>query len=1074
MGYLAYYYGRKTIEERTFNHLVSTNLLKEKEFSRWVGDAKRSLRELARRPSIQQLVESLNLYGGSSSQYQLVRTEIYQEHLMPTLEEEKGFFELFIMRNKDGKVAVSTNDKEEGKFRRNEHYFLQGRSRTTVQSAYYSLSYERPMTTIGTPIKDRDGKTIGVLAGHMDLTEMSAIMAQGRELSDGEETYLVNKFNFFVTENRFEPDLPLKKALHTKGVNDCLKGKSGVGMYDDYRGIPVIGAYHWMAGRELCILTEVDQAEAFAPIVALGKSVFGIGASVGLLAIVLGIFFSRTITGPVRRLVKGTEEVGRGNLDYRQQVERGDEIGHLSRAFNQMTENLKSITASLHQEIIEHQQAEEQIQRQHQRQVALHDINVAVTSTLDLPTVLEVLLRQIDHLLPYPAAMLLLVNKETGELDRVACLNLDEQEWKRRELGIPPFAMEVIKNKHPLAITNMQTDPRTLDPEYFRKHGLVSSLEIPLIAKEEVLGVLAVLTREEHRFSTEEIDFLTTLGGEAAIAIHNSRLYEQVEKKTAEISALQTITATASESLDLDTVLQEVIKRITEIFHFDATRIFLFNPQMDELYLRASFETHPEFWAQVRTFQRGQGNVGRVAETGEPLIFEDIHEDHQYQELSHTKNTQKAGLSFLGIFPIKSKLRTLGAILCMGRDPRHLTSDEIQLITSMTDQIGISVENANLFEETRDRAKELSALYSVATAINQSLDTEFVLRTVMEKTLETFHFDAARIYLFDDDKKELCLLAQQGFPMNALPESYKPGQGILGKVFEKGEPILFEDIQSDPMFRRMIYKRIALKAGFRGSFGATQGGVQDFGLARELIANGQVPPPDAFVVEGMFSEHDLGLEGDPCVRLLCLRDGIGVAPTLSGESSGWLQVGLSSTIDMDTFERLSGRDLDYDVSAWRRWLRDKAAGVSAKRGYSVVHYFGHAIVSQNLCFIVDLSGSMGKPKSVKGTRLTIARRELIRAVEGLPEKTRFNIIVFASSVRLWKPKGAVNATPKAVQEAKRWIFGRFRARGQTSTYAALEAAFNADEELDTIFLLSDVNSTRITRDRPIWETFSLS
>ena len=154
---------------------------------------------------------------------------------------------------------------------------------------------------------------------------------------------------------------------------------------------------------------------------------------------------------------------------------------------------------------------------------------------------------------------------------------------------------------------------------------------------------------------------------------------------------------------------------------------------------------------------------------------------------------------------------------------------------------------------------------------------------------------------------------------------------------------------------------------------------------------------------------------------------------------------------------ISGRDLDYDVSAWRRWLRDKAAGVSAKREYSVVRYFGHAIVSQNLCFIVDLSGSMGKPKSVKGTRLTIARRELIRAVEGLPEKTRFNIIVFASSVRLWKPKGAVNATPKAVQEAKRWIFGRFRARGQTSTYAALEAAFNADEELDTIFLLSDGN-----------------
>ena len=88
-----------------------------------------------------------------------------------------------------------------------------------------------------------------------------------------------------------------------------------------------------------------------------------------------------------------------------------------------------------------------------------------------------------------------------------------------------------------------------------------------------------------------------------------------------------------------------------------------------------------------------------------------------------------------------------------------------------------------------------------------------------------------------------------------------------------------------------------------GEFGATQGGVQDLGLARELIAAGRVPPAEAFVVEGMFSEHELGLSGDPCDTLLCLRTAIGVAPTLDGETCGWLQVGLSSSIDMETYER---------------------------------------------------------------------------------------------------------------------------------------------------------------------------
>jgi Ca-activated chloride channel family protein len=88
-------------------------------------------------------------------------------------------------------------------------------------------------------------------------------------------------------------------------------------------------------------------------------------------------------------------------------------------------------------------------------------------------------------------------------------------------------------------------------------------------------------------------------------------------------------------------------------------------------------------------------------------------------------------------------------------------------------------------------------------------------------------------------------------------------------------------------------------------FGATPGGVKDMSFARELVANGMVPPAAAFLVEGMFSEHDLGLAGAPCETLLCLRSAVAVAPTLAGEPSGWLQIGMSSTIDPETFERPS-------------------------------------------------------------------------------------------------------------------------------------------------------------------------
>src|SRR5262245_411561 len=60
-------------------------------------------------------------------------------------------------------------------------------------------------------------------------------------------------------------------------------------------------------------------------------------------------------------------------------------------------------------------------------------------------------------------------------------------------------------------------------------------------------------------------------------------------------------------------------------------------------------------------------------------------------------------------------------------------------------------------------------------------------------------------------------------------------------------------------------------AGGGGDFGATPGGVKDLHLARALVAKGMVPPADALLVEAMFAEHDLGLEGAACDRTLCLR-----------------------------------------------------------------------------------------------------------------------------------------------------------------------------------------------------------
>lgn len=175
--------------------------------------------------------------------------------------------------------------------------------------------------------------------------------------------------------------------------------------------------------------------------------------------------------------------------------------------------------------------------RRHLEQMrALYEIGVAVGSTLDLPAVLNLLMEKINIFLPYPSVMIWLRDENSGLLERAACWNLDEREWKGRKLtGIPSLVKAAIEGKAPVVVRDVQNDPRTLDPDFYRRHGLVSYLGIPLIVKDEGLGVLVFLTREEHLFAAEEVEFLSTLAGQAAIAIHNSQLHEQSKRQAAEL-----------------------------------------------------------------------------------------------------------------------------------------------------------------------------------------------------------------------------------------------------------------------------------------------------------------------------------------------------------------------------------------------------------------------------------------------------------------------------------------------------------------------------------------------------------
>jgi signal transduction histidine kinase len=121
--------------------------------------------------------------------------------------------------------------------------------------------------------------------------------------------------------------------------------------------------------------------------------------------------------------------------------------------------------------------------------------------------------------------------------------------------------------------------------------------------------------------------------------------------------------------------------------------------------------------------------------------------------------------------------------------------------------------------QLQEANQRLSTLYAISTVINQSLNIGVLLRNAMHKLLEIFNFDAGRIYLLNQDGSELCLVAHDGFPEDAIPpRSYQPDKGLMGRIFATGEPVFFKDIQNDPEFHRLSQTRVMMKAGFRALF----------------------------------------------------------------------------------------------------------------------------------------------------------------------------------------------------------------------------------------------------------------
>ena len=478
----------------------------------------------------------------------------------------------------------------------------------------------------------------------------------------------------------------------------------------------------------------------------------------------------------------------------------------------------------------------EQTESHLKRLEALREIDQAITSTLDLRAVLNLLMEKIDVFLPSHAATTIrLFNRTTGKFENTACRNIDEQEWKSRiGQGTRSRSAELLRTKRPVIVVNMQDEPGISAARFYHEYGFVSYLGVPLISKDEVIGILGFYTKTAHEFTEQEVNLLLTLAAQAAIAIQNAQLYEKIDGSKNELETTNRSLKTSLKQLDSfyaalapltpaasnQETMRGIIDRLVEATGADAALIRVWDPQSQNYGIVSHSGYSELFLKHVEKAPPG-GSVEWVVQHGEPIIAADIELEPRFQG----KMQLEYGFRSSAMLPLLGHEGVRGILQISSRRLGDFHEQHKDHLMAIARQLSVAVENRRLFNNvtaSRDEVERtnvalsesnrmLAAIHAVAAVASQSMNIGRVLERAVEKITEIFSFEAIRIHLYDERSQEI--VRRASFAKNperfAGIDSFKKGSGIIGKVIESGQSMIFEDIESDSRYAQLSRTRIA-------------------------------------------------------------------------------------------------------------------------------------------------------------------------------------------------------------------------------------------------------------------------
>jgi signal transduction histidine kinase len=593
-----------------------------------------------------------------------------------------------------------------------------------------SPTTQRPVATVVMPIRDARGTFDGVVATNLELQRLTqTLVVISQDPAQGVQVTIVDATGQIIAHSQPADHLLLSVVDTLPGVRQVLAGERGSLTARDDDGREWLHSYVPIATAGWGVVVQRPTEIAFASSRAFHR---GLLLAIGVIALGAALFWwglSHRVIQPLQQLTRfgqmGGQQTGLA-IQARQSLDtlaaRPDQMGDLARTLLRMQGDLLRRLAELE---------------------TLLETSTAVVSSLSTEQVIDSILEQVQRLLSVDTCAVLVVDEATQQLAVRASRGLSAgyvQELRLDASTRQMPAWRAIDSGQPVQVSDVESDPSLAELlPLVRDEGYRSLLDVPLITPHSPPAVLVIYRADAHRFSTEEINLAVTFANQAAMALEHATLFSQtdreLQKQVRSLSALNEVMLTTSQSLVLDDVLNNALQAVVEVMAADAAWIYLLHEGETALWLRAHRGFSDDFAGLVDEIEVGTGFNGWVAQTGQTLLVEHIHQDERLS----VQAIAREGLRSLVAVPLRAKEALVGVLGAATRTDRSFSSPEVDLLSAIGSQVGIAVENARLYQRSRQVAtlEERNRLArEIHDALAQGLTGIIVQLEAMERLAE--------------------------------------------------------------------------------------------------------------------------------------------------------------------------------------------------------------------------------------------------------------------------------------------------------------------------------------------------